>query len=157
MSEKAKGGGRSPKGTPSTRQRPDGRWEARVTLGRDLGTGKQIQKSVYAKTQREAVKAAQKLLVDVDNGTYTAPSKLTVTQWLETWLAEYTSDVAESTRVKYAADIRNNILPAIGAVRLEALTPAAVQKLYNDLRRREKPLSARSIKNVHGVLHQALK
>lgn len=157
MAQGAKGGGRKPKGGVSIRQRPDGRWEARVTLGRDPGTGKQIQKSVYAKTQREAVKAAQKLLVDVDNGTYTAPSKLTVTQWLETWLAEYTSDVAESTRVKYAADIRNNILPAIGAVRLEALTPAAVQKLYNDLRRREKPLSAKSIKNVHGVLHQALK
>ena len=40
----AKGGG-------TIRQRPDGRWEARYTLGIDPGTGKQIQKSVYGKTQ----------------------------------------------------------------------------------------------------------
>ena len=39
----AKGGG-------TIRQRPDGRWEARYTLGIDSGTGKQIQKSVYGKT-----------------------------------------------------------------------------------------------------------
>ena len=42
----AKGGG-------TIRQRPDRRWEARYTLGIDPGTGKQIQKSVYGKTQRE--------------------------------------------------------------------------------------------------------
>ena len=42
----AKGGG-------TIRQRPDGRWEARYTLGIDPGTGKQIQKSVYGKTQKE--------------------------------------------------------------------------------------------------------
>ena len=41
----AKGGG-------TIRQRPDGRWEARYTLGIDPGTGKQIQKSVYGKTQK---------------------------------------------------------------------------------------------------------
>ena len=40
----AKGGG-------TIRQRPDGRWEARYTLGIDPGTGKQIQKSVYGKTK----------------------------------------------------------------------------------------------------------
>ena len=42
----AKGGG-------TIRKRSDGRWEARYTLGIDPGTGKQIQKSVYGKTQKE--------------------------------------------------------------------------------------------------------
>lgn len=35
-SKNAKGGG-------TIRQRSDGRWEARYTVGRDPGTGKQIQ------------------------------------------------------------------------------------------------------------------
>lgn len=35
------------KGSGSIRKRPDGRWEARYTTGRDAGTGKQVQKSVY--------------------------------------------------------------------------------------------------------------
>ena len=39
---KAKGA----KGGGTIRQRPDGRWEARYTLGIDPGTGKQIQKSM---------------------------------------------------------------------------------------------------------------
>ena len=42
----AKGGG-------TIRKRSDGRWEARYTLGIDPKTGKQIQKSVYGKTQKE--------------------------------------------------------------------------------------------------------
>ena len=46
MTKGAKGGG-------TIRQRPDGRWKARYTLGIDPGTGKQIQKSVYGKTQKE--------------------------------------------------------------------------------------------------------
>lgn len=46
---KAKGA----KGGGTIRQRPDGRWKARYTLGIDPGTGKQIQKSVYGKTQKE--------------------------------------------------------------------------------------------------------
>lgn len=34
--------------------RKDGLWEARITIGRDSGTGKLIQKSFYGKTQAEA-------------------------------------------------------------------------------------------------------
>lgn len=56
---------RNAQGAGSIRQRPDGRWDARYTVGRDPGTGKQIRKSVYGKTQAEvrkklnAVTAAQ--------------------------------------------------------------------------------------------------
>ena len=44
---------RNAQGGGTIRQRADGTWEARYTLGRDPGTGKQIQKSVYGKTQKE--------------------------------------------------------------------------------------------------------
>lgn len=33
---------RAAQGSGTIRQRPDGRWEARYTVGRDPGTGKQI-------------------------------------------------------------------------------------------------------------------
>ena len=36
---------RTAQGSGSIRQRPDGRWEARYTVGHDPGTGKQIRKS----------------------------------------------------------------------------------------------------------------
>ena len=141
----------------SIRQRPDGRWEGRVTVGMNPGTGKPVRKSVYGATQKEVRQAMQKILVQVDEGTYSQPSKLTVKQWLETWLDEYNGDVKATTLVSYRQHAKNHIIPALGAVKLNALTPSAVQKFYNDLQRGEKPLSPKTIKNVHGVLHQALK
>ena len=41
------------KGSGTIRKRSDGRWEARYTTGIDPKTGKQTQKSVYGKTQKE--------------------------------------------------------------------------------------------------------
>ena len=49
MARNAKGQGNSTrreKGGGTIRQRPDGPWEARYTVGRDPGTGKQKQKSI---------------------------------------------------------------------------------------------------------------
>lgn len=77
----AKGGG-------TIRQRPDGRWEARYTLGIDPGTGKQIQKSVYGKTQREVRQKLTAITAEIDNGTFTQEDKTTVEQWLNIWLTE---------------------------------------------------------------------
>lgn len=40
-------------GGGNIRQHPDGRWESRYIAGIDPGTGKQIPKSIYGKTQKE--------------------------------------------------------------------------------------------------------
>jgi hypothetical protein len=50
------------KGEGTVRKRPDGRWEARFTIGRDPKTGKQIQRSVYGDTQKEVVARLQENL-----------------------------------------------------------------------------------------------
>lgn len=146
---------RSANGSGTIRQRPDGRWEARVTVGTDPGTGKPVRKSIYGATQKEVRLKMQKTLVDVDEGVYTAPSKLTVKQWMEIWLGEYTSNVKPSTLTSYRQHTKNHILPALGAIRLQALSAPAVQKFCNDLQR-EKGLSAKTVKNIHSVLHHAL-
>lgn len=74
----AKGGG-------TIRQRASGRWEARFTVGHDPGTGKQIQRSVYGATQAEVRKKLAQAVAALDSGTYTAPNKVTVSQWMEEW------------------------------------------------------------------------
>lgn len=148
---------RNARGLGSIRQRPDGRWEGRLTIGKDPGTGKQVQRSVYGDTQKEVLQALQKLAVERDTGVYTAPTKITVKQWLEIWLDEYTGGVKSSTKISYRQHAQNHIIPALGAVKLSALKAPAVQKFYNGLQRRERPLSSKTVKNIHGVLHQALK
>ena len=47
---------RAASGRGSIRQRPDGRWEARLTLGYDEGTGKRKTLSIYGATQKKEKK-----------------------------------------------------------------------------------------------------
>ena len=57
---------RNAQGSGTIRQRSDGRWEARYTVGRDPGTGKQIQRSVYGATQQEVRKKLAQVTTDID-------------------------------------------------------------------------------------------
>lgn len=145
---------RAADGAGTIRQRKDGRWEGRYTVGRDPGTGKQIQRSIYGDSQREVQKALQKALVSIEEGTFATPSKMTVTQWLSIWLNDYCINVKENTLVSYRTQVECNIVPFIGAIKLSALLPHHIQSMINKLS--EKPLSAKSIKNVYGVLHKSL-
>ena len=52
--------------------------------------------------------------------------------------------------------MHNHIVPALGAVRLCELQPHDVQRFINSLQRGVKPLSPKTIKNIHGVLCKAL-
>jgi integrase len=141
------------------RKRADGTWEARYTLGRDPGTGKQIQKSVYGKTQAEVRKKLQAITTSIDNGDYTEPSKMTVGQWFDIWLAEYAKDIKPLTFKSYETHIRNHIKPAFAAVKLLGLNTHQIQSFYNKLQAdtaEKAGLSAKTIKNLHGVIHRAL-
>jgi len=148
---------RNAQGAGSIRQRKDGKWEARYTVGRNPGTGKQIQKSVYGDTEQEVRKKLTQATAAIDAGTYMEPSKMTVKAWLDIWLVEYVEGVVKiSTLYSYQMQCRNHIKPALGAVKLSSLNAHTIQSLYNKLHR-EKGLSAKTVKNIHGILHKALK
>lgn len=134
-------------------------WEARYTEGYDPGTGKQIQRSISGKTQKEVVQKLKAATAAIDAGTYTAPSKMTVGEWLTIWQAEYLTGVRPRTVEAYNCQIRNHIIPALGAIKLEVLVPHTIQSFYNSLsqpREDQSGLSPKSIKNIHGILHRAL-
>ena len=58
-------------------------YEARYTAGFDPGTGKQIQRSITGKTQKEVSQKLKAALAALDSGTYIAPCKMTVAEWLD--------------------------------------------------------------------------
>ena len=131
-------------------------WEGRVTVGVDPMTGKQKQKSVSGKTQKEVAQKLRQLTVEVDSGTYHEPSKMTVGEWLDIWKEQYLNDLKPLTREMYATAVRVHLKPALGGKKLEAINPADIQAFYNSLIQGEKPLSAKTVKNIHGILHKAL-
>lgn len=129
-------------------------WEARYTEGYDPGTGKQIQRSITGKTQKEVSRKLKEATAAIDAGTYTAPSKMTVEQWLDIWTAEYLGGVKPRTVDNYKGVVKARIKPGLGAVKLEALTPHTIQSYYNGLSK--EGLAPKTVKNIHGILHKAL-
>ena len=146
---------RAAHGAGSIRKRADGRWEGTATVGRDPLTGKHIRKSVYGKTQAEAREKLTQITAAVDDGTFTEPSKLSVSQWLDVWAAEYLEHVKSRTVYTYKSVCNLYLKPAIGPVKLTSLSAHTIQTLYNNLGR-EKGLSPKTVKNAHGVLRKAL-
>lgn len=134
-------------------------WEARITVGHDPGTGRQIQRSFSGKTQKEVREKMQAAAVELNEGTYQQPSKMTVGEWMDIWARDYLGGVKPMTVVNYEQHIKNQIRPALGAIKLEALNTHTIQSFYNDLRKshgEKKGLSAKTIKCIHSILHEAL-
>ena len=146
-------------GAGTIRKRSDGRWEARFTKGFDPVTGKQIQKSIYGKTQKEVREKLAQVTVELDEGTYTDPCQMTLAAWMEIWLTEYAGDKKWSTVKHYKAQVKAHILPALGHYTLSQLNPHIIQAFDNALRRgnkNSKPLTPKSVRNVHGILRKCL-
>lgn len=145
---------RNPQGSGTIRQRKDGRWEARITLGHDPATGRQVQKSIYGKTQTEVSKKLRQLCKEVDDGIYKEPVKYTVKDWAEIWLKDYSTNLKPLTVKQYASYINNHIIAQIGAVKLVRLDAPIIQRFYNQLV--ADGLTPKTVKNIHGILHLML-
>lgn len=145
---------RAAQGSGSIRQRKDGRWEARITVGTDPGTGKPVRRSIYGDTQKDVRKRMTEILREIDRGTYQAPDKTTVSEWLDTWMETFCAiKVKPLTYSSYEAAIKNHIKPRIGAIKLQALRGTHIQQLYNFMLAAGK--SPKTIKNISAILHKA--
>lgn len=132
-------------------------WEGRVTTGTDPLSGKQIQKSVTGKTQAEVIKKMREIQIDVDNNTYLEPSKIRVSEWLDIWIKEYSSNVKPGTLYIRDSAIQIHIKPMIGKIKLSDLNTIQIQKMYNSLSSVDgSDLSPRYKRNILSTLHNAL-
>lgn len=152
----AKGSGTIRKKTVTKNGKAYTYWEARVTVGYDPGTGRQKQRSFTGKTQREVLQKMQSTAVALTQGTYREPSKLTYSEWLDIWVEDFLVGLKPRTIDSYMTMVNVHLKPKLGAAKLDALTPHIIQQFYNSLQRGKKPLSAKTVKNIHGVLHKSL-
>ncbi len=136
----------------SISKRSDGRWEARLTLA----DGK--RKSFYGKTRKEVAAKLRDALADQAKGLTIAPEKMTVTRYLEQWLADIAQRVDPSTHIKYSLHVHQYLSPGLGKLRLSQLSAADVQRLYTDLAAHLSPTTIRlTHTTLHGALDQALR
>jgi integrase len=145
---------RAAKGDGSIRQRPGGRWECRVTVGVDAGTGKPVRRSIYGSTQKEVREKKTAILKALDSGTYQAPDKTTVSEWMHQWLTTFcVTKVKPLTYSSYEGAIRRYIVPEIGALRVQEVKGVHIQKLYNSMI--AAGLSPKTVKNTAAILHKS--
>lgn len=144
----SKSGTRSANRMGSIRRRSDGRWEGRYTdpSGR--------QRSVYAKTQKDAAAALRAATAQVDGGGWMEPSRMTVGEWMNIWLSDYQAHTTGHTVEIYRAVTDNHILPVLKDVRLTVLNSAHIRRMITQMT--EKDSSPSTIKLVRGVLQAAL-
>ena len=151
------------------RKRPDGRWEGRYTAGRDPVTGKAIYKNVLAKTQKECKEKLERAIEKNVKVDVVRSGKYTVAEWVRLWFETYSKpSIREQTAYYYNNYIEKHIVPGIGSIKLDKLTTLQIQQFYNKLKTsgrvqryehielKDKGLSNRFIRGVHGVLNSAL-
>ncbi len=96
----------------------DGRWHARVTVGRRLD-GERDRRHLTRATKRELDAAIRDLENARDSGQQPwLLDNVTVEDWLEHWLEEILPlSVRWKTRSGYASHLRVHVIPIIGAAR----------------------------------------
>lgn len=115
-------------GQGTIRKRSDGLWEARYTSGKD---GK--QKSLYGKTQREVRQKLTAVSNDIDHGINVDPTRLTVGEWLDVWLNDFTSGIRSTTKEWYTFACNKHIKPMLGNIKMTQIGKVHVQMFLNHL------------------------
>jgi integrase len=111
-------------------------------------------------TEEEAKAARDEARVRARRGGYVSRSTSTVAGYLAEWLEAHAATVKPKTLAGYRHDIEHYIVPRIGCMRLQALRPAVISKMYRDLAehggRDGRPLSALTVAHIHRTLRKAL-
>lgn len=146
---------RAPNGSGNIRLRPNGKYQARVTVGIDPQTGKYKYSFQTFDTETEARKWATGTQAEIDSGTYVKPSKQTMNEWLDIWLETCTDKLKDRGMV--ISRVKNYIRPYFGALKAAFLTQTQILGAYNRIRKdyqkeNGKPISEKTIKNIHAQL-----
>jgi len=148
--------------TGSIRQQGKRSWEVRLYLGRGPDGRRLYRSHTVEGTKRKAQNELNDLLSKLQRGEYVAPSRMTVGEYLERWLADYARvNVAAKTFERYAEIVHVHLAPALGHHLLPRLQPLHIQAYYSDALQRGRRdggggLSAQTVLHHHRVLREAL-
>jgi integrase len=135
-------------GEGSVFRRTDGRWCAYLSLG-DGG-----RRYLYGKTRADV----QRKLADAhrtqDQGLPFSPERQTVGDFLTEWLEGQRQRLRPNTWKRYEEYVRLHAVPTLGRVKLAALSPQHLDRLY--AQRVASGLSPTTVHHIHAVLHKAL-
>ena len=125
------------------------------------GKRRQVSRGGF-RTRREAEAGFAVYRDEVRRGGHVDTSKVRLQECLvDEWLPAIKASVKESTHAHYRRNVRQHLVPRLGAQRLSALSPASLNAMYADLLANGRAdgtggLAPKSVKEVHTILHKAL-
>jgi integrase len=112
-------------------------------------------------TEADAKAARDQARVTARTGQYVNRNPVTVASYLDQWIEAHAVEVKPKTLQDYRHLIDRHVKPYIGVLRLQAVRPAQITKLYRDLLtaggRSGAGLSPRTVEYVHAVLRKAFR
>lgn len=118
-------------GRSSIHRRSDGDgWEGWISFGTDPRTGKRRRKHVRGRTKAEVDDKIKALEAARDRGIAVAGPDLSVSAYLDRWVAARTKVVRPNTLSGYRTDLLHVERSGVGRIKLRALTPEDVERLY---------------------------
>ena len=122
------------------------------------GKQKSIAKRGFA-TRREAELYEAQIKLELQTGSaamvgYGPESKQKLKEYLPKWYESYHHNLAKSTRYSYWSGINIQLIPMLGEVPLNKLTPQMIDDMIAQLR--EKGLAENSVRYCHRILSSAL-
>jgi integrase len=148
-------------GEGSIKERGENVWRLRYRLN-----GERYSVTFHG-TRAEAKKKLRDLIHSGDTGSHVAPDKITLSAWVDQWLALLERKAGEGeaprerrrglvnprTRERYAELLRVYVLPTLGERPLQQLAGTELDALYIALEQR---LATRTVRHVHVTLKACL-
>ena len=139
-------------GEGSISRRKNGGWIAQYAVYTAEG---RKRKTLYGKTRAEVAAKLAKALSDREGGLVFDAGNLTLGEYLLRWLSDSVrSTVRASTFERHEQLVRCHIRPALGEIKLKALTPVHVRRFISD--KSSGALAAGTVRKIHSTLHKAL-
>ena len=123
--------------------------------GKD-GNGARVRRTQTFDERDRAKEALYRFEVENLQHRRATPTQMTVKDWLTYWLNEVIQPNRERTTCYgYKSIIKNHLIPELGTVRLQQLTPKQIQSYYTKMMR-NKQLSPNTVHKHHILLHTAM-
>ena len=136
------------------RKRGTNRWQLTWDVPRGPDGKRQQRYETMHGTKKQADARMAEIEHDLNRGIYTEPSKMLLSDYLDTWLRDVSMRHRETTKAHHEYIVRVHIKPKIGSIPLAQLTTMDIQSLY--IEKLESGLSTQTVIHIHRTIHQAL-
>jgi integrase len=133
-------------------------WRLKYDVPTEGGQRKTVFTTVRG-SRKDAERELRRRLSAIDNGTHVDPSGLTVAEYIRAWLDNDT-DLSPKTLERYRQLAERQIIPHLGAIKLQRLQSDRVKEWHKTLLKSGssagEALSARTVGHAHRVLRRGI-